>query len=407
MLCNSCRKGLIRSRVIAMEWLGNMNFLPKIAGLLAALGIAVLPARSDSDVYLLGVPDYYWYAGCFGTATGNLMGYWDRHGLTEFYGTATNDLVAPLFDDGVINQMWASTAHMADYYVGYESTASDPYVTQGRPEHQPNCIGDFIGLSQKKWADMAGECDGNIDAYSFVYWDTNGNRRINYVPSSAAGSPARDIQSGLREWTKWRGYDAEVFTQLSDFNPQTPAGRGFTFEDLKAEINAGYPVMAFLQPPNQSYRALTGMPRANPAIHGVLIYGYEEYPEFGSKVAHVKTSWGTGPTRQGWTSAQWLNTGLSVRGIIGFRPKPRVRSISRAPGSITLKWDGPSSEVFDALAGSTTLVHRYQVERATVLSSTKSNWLPVGDPTTELAATFSDCCGDSAFYRVKLLEANE
>src|SRR6185503_15811571 len=42
-------------------------------------------ASADSNVYLLDVPDYQWYAGCFGTACGKLAGYWDRHGMSDFY----------------------------------------------------------------------------------------------------------------------------------------------------------------------------------------------------------------------------------------------------------------------------------------------------------------------------------
>ncbi|MCI0352439.1 MAG: hypothetical protein L0Z53_23730, partial [Acidobacteriales bacterium] len=226
-----------------------------------AIGATTLSLRADSDVYLLGVPDYQWYAGCFGTACGNLMGYWDRHGLPDFYTGPTAGGIAPLDDHGAnvsIRSLWASKmgvdgleqfGHIDDYWVLYESTAPDPYVTAGRVEHAPDCIGDFIGLSQKKWVNMAGECDGNIDAYSFVYWDLKGKRRTNYLPDTNAGS-AVDIQSGLREWTRWRGYDANVFTQLAEasVNPNNTATNGFTYEDIKAEINAGYPLLVFLQP---------------------------------------------------------------------------------------------------------------------------------------------------------------
>jgi hypothetical protein len=243
---------------------------------------------------------------------------------------------------------------------------------------------------------MAGECDGNIDAYSFVYWESKGFRRTNYIP------PATDIQSGLRAWTKSRGYDADVFTQLADFNPEKPSTNGFTYEDVKAEINAGYPLMVFLQPTNQTSRALSGMPRANPPIHGVLIYGYQDYPEFGAPLVYIHTSWGIGYAFQGWTSTPWLNLGLSVRGVIGFRPKPRVRSIQRDGNSITLQWDGPSSQLFDNLAQTTTPVHRYQVQRSTTLSP--DSWTDIASSTTDLSSTFTDPGGNSVFYRVKLLD---
>src|SRR5436190_10056150 len=366
---------------------------------------ATISTRADSDVYLLGVPDYQWYAGCFGTACGNLMGYWDRHGMNDFY---TNGL-APLDDYGAnvaIRSMWASPEHIADYWswyrndadFSYESTVPDPYITAGRKEHQPNCIGDFIGLSQKKWTNMAGECSGNIDAYSFVYWDKAGNQRLNYVPDSSAGVPARDIQSGLREWTKWRGYDADVFTQLADFNPETPTTKGFTYEDVKAEINAGFPLLVFLQPYAEKSRSINNMTNANPEIHGVLIYGYQEYPD--APLVYIKTSWGYG-TYQGWTATPWLGIGLSVRGVIGFHPKPRVLSIHRAGNEIALRWEGPSSQLFDALAQTTAPASRYQIQRSTTL--TPNSWTDIGPVTTDFTTTFTDSGGKSAFYRVKLL----
>src|SRR6185369_14897404 len=138
--------------------------------------------------------------------------------------------------------------HLDDYWIyyndalsmSYESTAPDPYVLAGRPEHTPDCIGDFIGLSQKKFTNMNSECDGNIDAYSFVYWLTNGLARTNF-------SKAVDIQSGLRAWSRFRGYDADVFAQLAEFNPHVPPGTGFTWAQLKTEIDSGYPLLIFLQ----------------------------------------------------------------------------------------------------------------------------------------------------------------
>ena len=191
-------------------------------GLLAAL---LLPPAAQlcaqiPDAQILGVPDYDWYGGCFGTACGNLMGYWDRNGFPDYYTGPTAGGVAPLDASGVnvgIRSMWASRAgfdgrpasrpgHVDDYWryyandsvFSYEDTSADPYVLAGRPEHAPDCIGDFIGLSQKKFTNMNNECDGNIDAYSFVYWATNGERRTNFTQ-------AVDIQSGLRSWAKFRG----------------------------------------------------------------------------------------------------------------------------------------------------------------------------------------------------------
>jgi hypothetical protein len=387
--------------------------------------------RADSNVYLLELPDYSWYAGCFGTATGNLMGYWDRHGLADFYTGPTAGGVAPTNNSGPnvgIRSLWASKAgfdgrpadkpgHIDDYWrryasegdYSYQDIAPDPYVTAGRPEHAPDCIGDFIGLSQRKWTNMNGECDGNIDAFSFVYWDTNGNRRVNYTPTNAAGEAVRDIQSGLREWTRFRGLDADVFTQLVDFNPRTPGGTGFTFEDLKREIDAGYPLMVFLQDYDEFYRVFTGMPRGNPEIHGMVVYGYQEFPEFGINYVRCRTSWGSGDNAiYAWAPNPWVQgpgVNLSVRGVIGYRPKPKVTRIERAGADVTISWQGPSSHVHDALAQTTTPVHRYIVEKSSALSG--APWTVVGSITTDLSSTFAAENAGTVFYRVKLLNHGE
>jgi len=392
-----------------------------LLAMLALLSFASSPVRAQTLVYLLEVPDYEWHAGCFGTGTGNLAGYWDRHGMSGFYTGPTGGGLAPLNSFGGnrgIRSMWASEigvdgrpasqpGHMNDYYVSYRSPAPDPFVTQGRAEHAPDCIGDFIGLNQNKWTNLNNECRGNVDAFSFVFWDKKGRRQVNYYPSNSAGVYIRDIQSGLKEWARYRGYDADVFTQLSIFNPEKGAANatnGFTYDDVKAEINAGYPVLCFLQHNGNYSEPVGSIPNANPEIHGVMIYGYFSDPFSGiDKGVIIRTSWASGGDPgyeyQQWTGAAWLGL-YPVRGVIGFHPTPKIINFSRADGTITLNWHGPSARVYDEIAGSTTLPHRYCVQRATSL--TPANWTPVGEPTTALSATVPDVEG-TAFYRVVLI----
>ena len=395
----------------------------------ATLTVLPEPVVPDAEVQLTGVPDYTWYAGCFGTASGNLMGYWDRHGLLDFYTGPTAGGVAPMDNCGNnigIRSMWASKAgldgrpanqpgHIDDYWASYsislatcgandsysyESTLDDPYKLANRPEHAADCIADFLGVNQKRWTNMNNECDGNIDAYSFVYWDTNGAKRVNFIPPAQGTNAGRDIPSGLREWTRYRGYDADVFSQLVDFNPNCPPGQGFTFGELRAEIDAGYPVLVFLQPYAQLYRSLSGMPKANPEIHGMLVYGYQAYAGFGTNV-YCRTSWGSGDNiTYNWSTTPWTGS-LSVRGVIGYHPRPKIRSITVAGADVTIIWDGPASQLYDVINGTTTPTHTYQLERSTFLDA--SAFTPVGPPTTDLNITIHDCCDSTVFYRVQLL----
>jgi hypothetical protein len=395
----------------------------------AGFGLSLVSIQAQTDVNLVDVPNYSWHAGCFGTACANLMGYWDRHGLPDFYTGPTAGGVAPLNSCGSnigILSMTASRAgfdgrpadkmgHMDDYWTkydvilcgeaaspsSYESTLPDPYVVQGRPEHTWDCIGDFIGLSQKKWTNMNGECDGNIDAYSFVYWDVKGNKRTNFTPTAQAGLPAVDIQSGLKAWAKYRGYDADVFTQLTEFNTNTPAGKGFTFDDLKAEIDAGYPVLLFLQDFAANSRPLLGMSRANPLIHGMLAYGYA-IAETGERLVRYRTSWGSQASLEVsyWDGNPW-KAGLPVRGVIGFHPLPKITSIRLDNGNVTVQWDGPSAQLYDRVAVTTNELHWYEVQKATSL--TPPNFVSVTPATTQRSATIENCCGATAFFRVRIV----
>jgi hypothetical protein len=380
------------------------------AGLLAAFSL-----QASTNVFLTEVPDYEWDYGCFGTATGNLMGFWDRHGYPNFYTGPTSGGVAPLNSLGTnasIRSLWASRAgvdgrpanqpgHVDDYFVGYGSTDPDPYLALGRREHEPDCLGDFIGLNQKRWKNLNGECDGNIDGYSFVYWDGSGRRRVNFTPGPEAGLPAIDIQSGLRAWTQFRGDAADVFTQLGDINPEVPRGAGFTYEDLKAEIDAGYPVLLFLQDTHFKSRSFPGMPVANPLIHGILAYGYY-ITDDGTRHVRYRSSFASGDLHFGIWKADTIWHGLApLRGVIAYHPLPKITDMSESDGQVTIQWRGPNAILYDGNTGLTSKPHRYVVEMAT--SSTEADFVPITDPTTSHTVTIPAPDTQSAFYRVRLL----
>ena len=248
---------------------------------------------------------------------------------------------------------------------------------------------------------MAGECDGNIDAFSFVFWDKTGNKRVNYSHTNA-NKYIPDIQSGLKAWAKYRGYEVDTFTQLPSFSPEKTGPGGFTYADMKAEIDAGYPVLLFLQPPGEFSRSLGSMPKANPEIHGIMVWGYYEDASAGlPQGIQIRTSWGSGDTYFENFSYGPLGilSSFRIRGVVGFRPKPKIVKFTRDSGNVTLAWDGPSSQVTDVFAGTTTTVHHYQVQMKTSINDLK--WTPVGDITTDRTATVPDV--GQAFYRINLV----
>jgi hypothetical protein len=394
----------------------------------ATASACLLSTRAAENINITDVPDYAWYAGCFGTAGGNLMGFWDRHGFPDIYTGPTAGGVAPLTTSGAnegIRSMWASQAgfdgrpadkpgHADDYWeylyelpdgeviYSYESTAPDPYQIAGRAEHSPDSLCDFIGASQNKWADLNGECSGNIDAFAFNFWDASGDRRVNYTPPLQNGVPIRDVQSGLRQFTQYRGYDAQVTSQLADFNPNVPSGHGFTFEDLKAEINAGYPVMVMLQSPDQLSRSFPGMPRGNPEIHAMLITGYIETDD-GQQLARYKTSWGEGDHVAAWTADIW-EANMPVRGVFTFHPEPKITQIEPDSGALNLTWEGPASTVQDFINGTSSPAQWFVIEKAETVDGPFTS---VSQPTTDLHGSVSNLSGKQAFFRVKILTAAE
>lgn len=398
--------------------LGRASLGVGLRGVWLAIGLCVfVVAGRTQDVRILDVPDYQWESGCFGTATGNLMGFWDRNGFPDFYTGPTGGGVAPLNDYGSnsgIWALWASKAgrdsrphnvpgHVDDYYVAYESTAADPYLTAGRAEHAPDCIGDYIGLSQKKWTNLDGECDGNIDAYCFNFWDKTGARRWNYTPEPVNGIPVQDVQSGLRAWTAARGYAADTCSQLPDFSAEIAGpGQGFSFEDLRAEIDAGYPVLIFLQNWQQQSRPVGDMARANPSLHGMLAVGYS-YDAYGQPRISALTSWGVGLRYYyQWRAVVW-EVNLQVRGVIVYHPKPRIVAFERGPSSLTLRWHGPRATLYDARQQREWAAHWYVVERSSDLGG--AAWAAVSEPTSQHEVTIPECCPGTAFYRLKVVPA--
>jgi len=393
-----------------------------------AAGLCVPKAHGVENVMLSEVPDYTWYAGCFGTASGNLMGYWDRNGFPDFYTGPSNGGLAPLNSNGAnagIRSLWASKAgfdgrpadkpgHTDDYWTylndensySYESTEPDPYVLAGRPEHEPDCTGDFMGLSQDKWTDLDGECRGNIDAFSFNFWDKTGLKRMNFTPAAQNNVPMRDIQSGLKAWTKYKGFDADVFSQFVDFNPETPVRTGFTFDDLKAEIDSGYPVLLYLQTPGQYYRdtppvgTWPGMTHANPEMHGMLAYGYLVTDD-GQRLVRFKNSWGSSGdnTFGAWTTDLWfLFLDLKVRGVIGYHPKPKINGITRGNGQLRIQWTGAASKLFDFTTGSADPVSWFVVEKAT---SVDGQYTEASAAVSDHETLVPDTGEARVFFRVK------
>jgi len=398
----------------------------KLCGLRSTVRVAAAAAilvpfaasgvRAETNRYLLDIPAYDWHYGCFGTASGILMGYWDRNGYSNLYTGPTGGGTAPLSDAGTnegIRSLWATEAgfdgrsatnygHVDDYYVEYESTAADPWHSRGY-EHPPDCVGDFIGLNQNRWTNLNGECNGNRDGWAFNYFDTSGARRVNFTPGPEAGLPARDIQSGLRAYMQHCGYDAMSFSQLVDIWDDTPAGTGFTFQDVVREIEAGYPLLIMLH--DHVYQAADGY---NPDVHGEVICGYR-VTDAGVQQVRVRTGWDSNTNSydlKRWANEKWYAWfGSWPRGVIGLRPRPQVTSAALSGGVLRVRWAGPQARLYDAVSDTVRTLHWYVVQGATTL--TGGEFRTLSPATADLSLTLTNFPTEIGYIRIRHLEAVE
>ena len=210
--------------------------------------------KADADSYSLsGVPAFDWSFGCSATSAAMIAGYYDRHGYGNMYSGDTNGGVMPLnnsiwgtYDDGYDDRAqcplsatrqgldgMTELGHVDDYWVHYQSSVQDPFITGGWPEHTyGDCTGDFMKTNQSNYSNSDG-------ATSFTYWHPPDN-----VPFTC--QDAQDFEvlddgtDGFRQFLESRGYTVtECYNQYVD---SVVAG-GFSLADFVAEINAGRPVM--------------------------------------------------------------------------------------------------------------------------------------------------------------------
>ncbi len=202
-----------------------------------------LTAASMGDLTTLrtnpidGVPDYKWWYGCSPTSGGMIVGYWDGQ---SGYGNLFDGDASTWYGSGSsgTKSMVAGTAHItAGSENGY--TYGDWHNSTSYPNHEsnPDCIADFM-----KTVD-GGSYDSNIGAglEAYIEWD-NPNTAIN------------------------ESYQATV---THDYISRY--GGGWNYNSLKAEIDAGRPVL--LGAVTLSYEGTTELEMIG---HSIVAYGYQD-----------------------------------------------------------------------------------------------------------------------------------
>lgn len=222
---------------------------------------------------LSGVPAFDWCYGCSATSAAMMMGYYDNNGYPDMYKGPANGGVCPM-----TNQTWGagkcplsatmqsvdqrmSRGHVDDFWVDTYSSEPDPYITNKWVMHAlGDCTGDYMGTNQSRY--------GNIDGGTMFWEDDAGDKLSDYTGSEPT---YRDGCHGMKLFVQSRGYTVlENFTQRIKGQGNDPA-KGFTFDDFKAEIDAGRPVMIQV------------------TSHSMLGYGYDTSD--GTNKIYIRDTW--------------------------------------------------------------------------------------------------------------------
>lgn len=206
--------------------------------------VAQVSAADPGAVLLPEVPAFDWSYGCSPTSASMMMGYYDRGSFPNMYAGPANGGVCPL-----TNAVWgsgecplsathqgkdgrAARGHVDDYWIGYDNSDNDPYITNSWSEHAAaECTADFMGTNMSRY----GHSDGSTTFYNY----TDGSPLTSYAGCEPGD---RDGCHGIDLFLQSRGYTATaVYSQyIKGYEGNT---LGFTFDDYKAEIDAGRPVI--------------------------------------------------------------------------------------------------------------------------------------------------------------------
>lgn len=204
---------------------------------------------SATSLSLGDVPTMTWSYGCSPTAATMLFGYYDRTGYPNLYTGPTNGGIFPL-----TNGAWGSSpegygqcpltasqygldgrttnGHRNDYYYAYGSFV-DPYYGSWTEHTPPDSIADFMGTNMyQKYS--------NSDSATTFWFNADSSPTYDFTEYD---NTSRDGMHGMRLFAESRGY--LVTTNYNQYIKGFLHGNsnGFTYDQYKAEIDAGYPVL--------------------------------------------------------------------------------------------------------------------------------------------------------------------
>ncbi len=221
------------------------------------------PTPDTANTYVLTVPAFNWVFGCSAVSGAMIAGYYDRNGYSNIYTGPTNGGIMPLdnsgwptWSDGTQNypncpliaskagvdgRSAGSKGSIDDYWVQYDSTASDPYITGSWSQHTwSDAIGDYMKTSQSAY--------GNTDGSSH-FWNYGDATKLQCSSMPSMQGTVNSITNTLNNLDATYGrklfYEARGYTVTDCYNQKTDnvVTGGFSFTQFKAEIDAGHPVL--------------------------------------------------------------------------------------------------------------------------------------------------------------------
>jgi len=238
---------------------------------------------ATAGVILPDFPSFDWVFGCSAVSGAMIAGYYDRGAYPNMYTGPANGGIMPLTDTGwptwsdgydpypnnplIASHLGvdglATKGSIDDYWIQYDSTDDDPYITGGWVQHTwGTAIGDFMKTSQSAAPYF------NTDGSTTFYNRTTSGDPLTCTEMVDDGVAVEDGTYGRKLFYEARGYTVtDCYNQNTDNN----FAGGFSLADFQAQINAGHPVLLNLQG------------------HSIVGYGYD-----GSTI-YIRDTWDNNP----------------------------------------------------------------------------------------------------------------
>jgi len=212
------------------------------------------PKSPEAIVVLSNVPAFDWSFGCSATSAAMIAGYYDRTGYPNMYTGPTSSGVMPMdnssWPDVVINgenrhqcplsatrdtvDGRTTYGHVDDYWITYTHPGPDPFIGNWTEHTYGDCTGDYMKTNQSNYSNSDG---------STRFWNYTSGNPFYWYQMEAGGQDADDGGYGVKLFYESRGYTVtQMYNQYILGQGSNPL-LGFTYDQYKAEIDAGRPVM--------------------------------------------------------------------------------------------------------------------------------------------------------------------